>query len=52
MAGLFTPTSRAEVTGKEGKPVQVETIVGLVREAALEQQELAPQREDPGVNSV
>jgi hypothetical protein len=34
MAGLFTPTSRAEVTGRDGKPVQIETIVGIVREAA------------------
>ncbi len=33
MAGLFTPTNRSEVTGKDGKPVQIETIVGLVREA-------------------
>lgn len=34
MAGLYTPTSRAEVTGKDGKPMQIETIVGIVREAA------------------
>ncbi len=33
MAGLFKPTSRSEVTGKDGRPVQVETIVGIVREA-------------------
>lgn len=33
MAGLFTPTSRPEVTGKDDKPVQIETTVGLVREA-------------------
>ena len=34
MAGLFTPTDRREVTGKDGKPLQVETIVGIVREAS------------------
>lgn len=37
MAGLYTPTSRAEVTGKDGKPMQIETIVGLVREATNRQ---------------
>lgn len=35
MAGLFTPLTRSEVTGKDGKPLQVETIVGIVREAAV-----------------
>lgn len=33
MTGLYATTSRAEVTGKDGKSVQIETIVGLVREA-------------------
>ncbi len=34
MAGLYTPTNRSEVTGQDGKPIQVESIVGIVREAA------------------
>lgn len=42
MAGLYTPTSRAEVTGRDGKPVQIETIVGIVREAAQQ-----PRSDDP-----
>lgn len=37
MARLYTPTSRAEGTGKDGKPEQIEKIVGLVREAATHQ---------------
>lgn len=34
LAGVYTETTRSEITGRDGKPIQVETLVGIVREAA------------------
>jgi hypothetical protein len=48
IVGLYKPISRQEVTGKDGQPVQVQTLVGLVKEASQARQaEQAPAETPP-----
>lgn len=44
MAQEYLPVTRREMIGRDGGPVQVQTLVGIVQEAR--QQETAPQKDD------
>ena len=33
IVGMYKPITRQEVTGKDGGPMQVQTLVGIIQEA-------------------
>jgi hypothetical protein len=47
IVGLYKPISRQEVTGKDGGPMQVATIVGLIQEV---RQGVAADRDEVAAN--